>query len=431
MDMQLRTRLVEKYNDRTAVDRYRLETAPTQVPPTFPSDQDATGRTLGDEEIAAVTEVIRSGCLFSVRGTMVKKFEAGFAGMIGIASATASSSGSAALHAAVAAIDPEPGEEIITTSITDMGALTAILAQGAVPVFADVDPLTGNVTAKTILDKISSRTRAIVVTLLFGNPCRMKKIMALAKFKSIPVIEDCAQAFLASVDGQRVGTIGDIGCFSLQQGKHITTGEGGITVTDNAAYARRVKLFVNKAWGYGDTNPDHYFLAPNYRMTELQGAVAFAQLAKLEWVVESRRDTGDLMTRILGKLPGIRTPEVAADSTHVYWKYPLLIDPEVIPGGTVGLSSRLKDHRIVSIPRYIQKPAFECAIFRDQKTFGNSRFPFSLARPEAIDYNRDNYPGTYRYLDRVLVLPWNEKYTEIHLDYLAQSILTAADYPPV
>jgi len=431
MDMQLRSRLLEKYNDRPTPDRFRLDTTATQVPPAFPSDQDASGRTLGAEEIAAVTEVINSGCLFSVRGTMVKKFEAGFARLIGIASATASSSGSAALHAAVAAIDPEPGEEIITTSITDMGALTAILAQGAVPVFADVDPLTGNVTAKTINDKISSRTRAIVVTHLFGNPCRMKKIMALAKFKSIPVIEDCAQAFLASADGKRVGTIGDIGCFSLQQGKHITTGEGGITVSDNPDYARRIKLFVNKAWGYGDTNPDHYFLAPNYRMTELQGAVAFAQLAKLEWVVESRRDTGDLMTRILGNLPGIRTPEVARDSTNVYWKYPLLIDPAVIPGGTVGLSSRLKDHRIVSIPRYIQKPAFECAIFRDQKTFGNSRFPFSLARPEAVDYRREAYPGTYQYLDRVLVLPWNEKYTEIHLDYLAQSILSAADYPTV
>src|SRR4029450_1431718 len=102
----------------------------------------------------------------------------------------------------------------------------------------------------------------------------MGDIMALARAHNIPVIEDCAQAFLARYDGAFVGTIGAIGCFSLQQGKHITTGEGGLVVTNDAALARRMFLFINKAWGYGDAQPDHYFLALNYRMSELQGAVA-------------------------------------------------------------------------------------------------------------------------------------------------------------
>src|SRR5258708_27790112 len=116
----------------------------------------------------------------------------------------------------------------------------------------------------------------------------MRGIMKLCRQRGIAVIEDCAQAFYAKHAGKYVGTLGDIGCFSLQQGKHITTGEGGLVVTNNADYARRMFLFINKAWGYGDPQPDHYFLALNYRMTELQGAVAAAQLEKLERIVELR-----------------------------------------------------------------------------------------------------------------------------------------------
>src|SRR5262245_28483779 len=162
-----------------------------------------------------------------------------------------------------------------------MGALTPVLYQGAIPVFADVDPRTGNVTADTIAACLSDRTRGIVVTHLFGVPCEMEPILQLAKTHRLPVIEDCAQAFLAEYDGQPVGRLGTIGCFSLQQGKHITTGEGGLVTTNDDALAKRVFYFLNKAWGYGDPQPDHYFIALNYRLSELQGAVAVAQLQKL------------------------------------------------------------------------------------------------------------------------------------------------------
>ncbi len=154
---------------------------------------------------------------------------------------------------AVAAIDPEPGDEIVTTSITDMGALTPILYQGAIPVFADVDPRTCNVTAETIEARLSPRTRAIVVTHLFGNPCEMGPIMELAARRGASRSSRTApRPSGARYDGRHVGTIGAIGCFSLQQGKHITTGEGGLVATDDEALARRMFLFINKAWGYGD-----------------------------------------------------------------------------------------------------------------------------------------------------------------------------------
>lgn len=391
----------------------------------LPSDQDSSGRTLGDEELELLRQVIESGTLTSTKGKFVKQLEQQFAQKLGAKHAFACASGTAAIHCAVAAINPEPGDEIITTSITDMGGLTPIIYQGAVPVFADVDPVTYNVTARTIERVISERTKAIIVTHLFGNPCDMGPIMELAKKHNIRVIEDCAQAFLSTYREQHVGTIGDIGCFSLQQGKHITTGEGGIVVSNDDAFARHMFLYINKAWGYGDEKPDHYFAALNYRMSELQGAVALAQLHKLDDVVASRTRLAESLTTKLSGIAGISTPTITANSVHTYWKYCLNVDANMIEGGSPGLGKVLREQGIACAPRYIQKPAFECQVIRDQVTFGTSRWPFSLARPEATDYNRDNFTGTYKALEHVLVLPFNECYTDEHIEFLATAIRDA------
>ena len=389
---------------------------------TLPSDQDASGRTLGEEEIQAVSAALRTGTLTSTKGAFVKELERRWAEEIGASHAHACSHGSAAIHCAVAAINPEPGDEIVTTSITDMGALTPILYQGAIPVFADVDPATCNITAAAIERVLSPRTKAIIATHLLGNPCDMTAIMQLARARNLPVIEDCAQAFHARHQGTPVGVIGDIGCFSLQQGKHITTGEGGLVVTNNPDYARRMFLFINKAWGYGDPAPDHYFLALNYRMTELQGAVAVAQLDKLQAAVEQRVEMANLLSAALQGITGIETPVVAPGDLHTYWKYALQVDGREIPGGSVRLAAELKPLGIFSAPRYIQKPAFQCQIFSEQRTFGESRFPFTLARPEAVNYDRARFPGTFAGLEAVLVLPWNERYQPEHVEFIAAAI---------
>lgn len=395
---------------------------PELSPLTLPSDQNVTGRTLGNEEINALIQVIESGTLTSTKGTFVKQFETEFARTLGLSHGYACSSGSAALHTAIAAIDPEPGDEIVTTSITDMGALTPMIYQGAIPVFADVDPDTYNVTADTIAAAISDKTKAIMVTHLFGNPCDMEPIVQLARSKDIPIIEDCAQAFGATYKDQPIGTLGDIACFSLQQGKHITTGEGGLVVTRDEALARRSFLFINKAWGYGDEKPDHYFAALNYRMNELTGAVALMQLGKLNDSVSSRIQTANLMSELMSEVPGVRTPKIHPKATHTYWKYCLNIDEEVIPGGTDALAAALKQRGVWSAPRYIRKPAFQCQVFAEQRTFGNSGWPFTLARSEAVDYSVKRFPGTFAALAQVLVLPWNEKYTEEHVRYVAEAV---------
>lgn len=394
-------------------------------PLVLPSDQDKSGRTLGVEELEELRRVIESGMLFSVKGTAVKSLEKAFAEKLGVRHAFACSSGSAAVHAAVAAVDPSPGDEIVTTPITDMGALTAIVYQSAIPVFADVDPRTWNVTAATIEPCLSERTKAIVITHLFGNPCDTDPILEMARARGIPVIEDAAQALGAAYKGKPAGALASIGCFSLQQGKHITCGEGGMVVADDDDLARRMFLFINKAWGYGDERPDHYFLAPNYRMSELQGAVTLAQLAKLDGVVGNRIESAARLTALLSDLPGLETPWSHPGGIHSYWKYCLRVDPAVIPAGAVGLASRLKDLGVQSVPRYIQKPAFRCQVFAEQKTFGKSTFPFDLARPEAVDYSEARFPGAFEGLERILVLPWNENYTDEHVNYIAASIRRA------
>ncbi|HTP80328.1 MAG TPA: DegT/DnrJ/EryC1/StrS family aminotransferase [Bacteroidota bacterium] len=388
----------------------------------IPSDLDRTGRDLGSEELEVVGKVLETGCLFSPKGTYVHKLETEFAGRYGRKYAHACSSGSAAVHIAVGAINPNPGDEIVTTSVTDMGALTAILYQGAIPVFCDVDPDSYNVTAETIEKRITNRTKAVIVTHLFGIPCEMGPIMELCNRRGIPVIEDCAQAFDATYEGKPVGTFGKIGCFSFQQGKHMTTGEGGMVVSDDPELARRMFLFINKAWGYGDKNPDHYFLAPNYRINEITGGVALAQLAKLTGVVARRRASAARFTSKISHLSGISPQKRPRNSRPVFWKYCVNIDEQKAGASLNEIAASMREGGISAAPRYIGKPAFECKIFKDKVTFGNSSWPYtdpSRSHLPPVDYDSRNFPGTMKALSQVLVIPWNEFYTDEHVDYIA------------
>ena len=391
----------------------------------LPSDQDASGRSLGDEELELLRDAIASGTLTSTKGSHVSALETRFAEMLGVQVGVACASGTAAVHVAVAAVDPEPGDEIVTTAITDMGALAPLLYQGVVPMFADVDPVTMNVTADTVEAAISDRTRAVIATHLFGMPCDMAGIEAVARRHGIPVIEDCAQAFLARSGGRLVGSIGRIGCFSLQQGKHITTGEGGLVVSDDVELGHHMRRYVNKAWDYWSSPTDHDFLALNYRLSELQGAVGRAQLEKLDAGVAVRIANAVHLNAMLADVPGLTVPEAAPGDVHSYWRYALIIDPAVVPGGPGALAAELKLGGVASAPRYIQKPAFRCGVFVNQKTFGSSRWPFTLARPEALDYSAERFPGTFGALEHVLVLPWNERYTYDDVESLGERIADA------
>jgi len=391
----------------------------------LPSDGDASGRTFGVEESELVERVLQSGTLNSTRGTYVHRFEKEFAAWQGSKHAIACANGSAAVHCAIAALGLSAGDEVITTPITDMGALTPIFYEGAVPVFADVDPDTLNVTAATIEEQLTERTKAIIVTHLFGRPCDMQPIVELACRHDLPIVEDTAQAFGATIDGRKAGRHGLISAFSLQQGKHITTGEGGIVCTDDDELARKVFLFVNKAWGYGDEQPDHYFPALNYRMTELQGAVACGQLPKLDDVIARRRDAARTIRERLSQLHGIACPDDPPNGAHSYWKFAFRVDADVVPGGAVALGKRMRDAGIACAPRYVQKPAFECQLFRDWREHPVSSLPLQhnpRGSAEGPLFERADYPGAIAGLEQVVVLPINERYHEGHAMLVADAI---------
>lgn len=392
----------------------------------LPSDRDASGRELGDKEVGLVEEAIRSGRLSSTWGVFVDRFEWAFAHRMDAACAVACSSGSAAVHAALAALELEAGDEVVTSPITDMGAITPIAYEGAAPVFCDVDPSTGNVTAETIAAAAGPRTRAVVVTHLFGMPCEMAPIVELARARGWRLIEDCAQAPLAEDHGRPVGSFGDLACFSFQQGKHITTGEGGMVTTADEELGRRVRCFVNKGYVVEDDVADHVRLALNYRMTELQGAVGFAQMEKLDDVVEARRRTAAALRDSLEGLAGARPAPERPGAVHVYWRFPLLVDPDVVSGGCSALAYELEERGVPSKPRYVGRPAFECRLFREWR-----RSPVLRAAYEAAGREPPGegvaFPGARAFLDRVLVLPWNEHYDRRHLAWIETALREALE----
>ena len=215
----------------------------------YPDVFSAPGRRIGVEEEEAVLRVLRSGHLWRVDGTDTPALEHEFAELMGTRHAAAFATGTASLHAAVAALDLEPGDEVIVPPITDAGTTIGVIAEGLVPVFADLDPVTGCLTAQTVAAAIGPRTRAVMVVHLFGGGADVEGIAEVCRPRGVRIIEDCAQAYWTRTpSGAVAGTVGDIGCFSLQQSKHVTTGDGGLLITDDPALARRARLFADKGW---------------------------------------------------------------------------------------------------------------------------------------------------------------------------------------
>lgn len=374
----------------------------------FPTVSDPTGRTLGAAEEEAVLAVMRSAKLNSTVGMETRGLERDFAEYYGVGHAVASGSGTSAIHLAVAAVDPDPGDEIITTGLSDAGTVLPILAQNAVPVFADVDPRTGNLDVESVRALISDRTRAIVAVHLFGCPAPVAELRALADAHGIVLIEDCAQAYLTRTgpDGALAGTVGHIGCFSLQQSKHITAGDGGLTITDDDHLGRRARLFADKAWPRDTGERTHLFLGLNYRMTELQSAIARIQLTKLSDVVERRQQTGQELAAALAELPGLDPPPTQG---HSYWQFPVFVDEQAAGGDAFRYAEALAAEGIPATGGYITRPLYLTPVLAEARTYGSSGYPLEQARQE---FAPGLCPVTESLINgRLLVIGWNEQYT--------------------
>ncbi|MGB9619793.1 MAG: DegT/DnrJ/EryC1/StrS family aminotransferase, partial [Armatimonadota bacterium] len=378
----------------------------------LPTVGDISGRGFGEDEIANLTDVIKTGRLFRHGGKYVQQFEKGFAQKLGVKHGIACTSGTAAIHIALGAINPDCGREIITAPITDMGTVAPILFQNCIPVFADLDPVFYTMLPESIESKINEKTAAILVVHLFGQPCDMDPILAIARKHNLPVIEDCCQAYLTQYKGRLSGTMGDIAAFSLQQSKHMTAGDGGIVVTNDDSLAERASLFSDKGWPRTGDIRDYVFLGLNYRMNELTGAVAVAQMGKVESVVERRRAAADMLTRLLADAPGVIPPRVREGCKHSWWLYPLTIDENVVPVSPVDFARALAAEGIGAGHGYIGKPIYMSPALQEPATYGSSKCPYSCPRyGKELTYRPDDCPNTLEILRKMITIPCNEFFT--------------------
>jgi dTDP-4-amino-4,6-dideoxygalactose transaminase len=248
-------------------------------------------------------------------------------------------------------------------------------------------------------------------------------LRAIADRRHVALIEDCAQAYWAEYEGHKVGTLGDLACFSLQQSKHITSGEGGLMVTSKPEYADRAKLFADKAWprttkSLGDSR--FLFLSQNYRMSDLQGAVALGQLPKVEAVVVRRRERAAQLNRGLEGMAGVRAPYVPANTLSSYWLYMLHVEEAELGVGTKEFGDALIAEGVPGWVQYMVNPLYTSPLFAAAQTFGHSAYPFKSFGSQ--EYKQGLCPQAEEALRHVIAVHWNENYTSEHVEQIKSAI---------
>lgn len=298
--------------------------------------------TIGEEEKKAVMKVLDSGNLSQylgawtndfLGGPMVRMFEDRWCEAFGVKHSVSVNSNTSGLFTAIGAIGIKPGDEVIVSPYTMSASAIAPLVYGGIPVFADIDPNTFCMDPKSIEACITPNTRAILVVHIFGHPADMDSIMAIAKKYNLFVIEDCAQAPMGKYKGRFVGTMGDIGVFSLNYHKHIHTGEGGVIITNNTELAERCQMIRNHAENV--TAPREIkdltnLIGYNYRMTEIECAIGTEQLKKLPSLLEQRLENVAFLNEQFAKFPAFELlPLITDGSVNTYYVYPIKFNKEI------------------------------------------------------------------------------------------------------
>jgi len=387
------------------------------------------GNRFGQEEARELLEALEQNTLFYHLGTKVKGFLAAFNEMYGVKYSVATSSGTAAIHVALGAAGVTVGDEVITSPITDQGTVIGILYQNAIPVFADLNPHTYGMDPASIESRITSRTKAIVVVHLAGNASDMDAIMEIARRNGLKVIEDCAQSYLTVYKGKLVGTIGDFGCFSTNDYKHISTGDGGIVVINSED-----ERLYHKAHAFADKNYERFqnsvmkeihYLAPNYRMTELQGAVGIAQLKKLPWICGTRREYGNRISAGLKDLPGISVHQVAEGIQCTYWFYMLRLKEHELRCTRDEFASALAAEGIPNSSGYIPAVIYMQPLFQNRQAYPGSHFPFDM---NGMSYNKGLCPAAEKILETAIRIQISEFYTEQDIEEIIRGVRKVAMY---
>lgn len=380
----------------------------------------------GDVELQRLTAMVHQKSLFYWNAPQNAALQEEFKKHYPLRHLFATSSGSAALHVAIASLRLKPGDEVIVSPLTDMGSLIGILFQQGVPVFTDIDPQTFNTDPEGVLRAITPRTRAIMAVHLAGNPCDMSALNTIAREHGLAVVEDCAQSWGARHQGTPVGLLGDISCYSFNDFKHLSCGDGGIVGTNRDDLGNGLSKWGDKCYDRTTSTRDPEDLAANYRMGEPLAAVAAAQLTRLDSIVARRVRNGTRLTKQLGDIPGLHPPRTRSGDTHSYWFYLFRLELSAFRTSREEFAEALRQQGVAANPGYLPMPVYRYKVFRHHNFFGGT-WPARDLGATTMDYTKVRCPVAEEILSDCITLPINEVMTDTYIDKVARAVRHVAD----
>jgi len=346
----------------------------------------------------------------------VETFERKWANLVGVDHAIAVTNGTVAIQLALNAIGLEPGDEVIVPSLTFGSTATAVVHQGGVPVFADIDRDIYTLDHADLERCLSERTVAVMPVHLYGHPAEMDEILAFAEEHDLAVIEDAAQAHGATYHGETVGSIGDLGCFSFYATKNITTGEGGVVTTDDDEFATELRTLRNHGLAGRDT---HVELGYNYRMSDIHGAIGAAQVDRLEEFNARRTEVSERLRTELADLSWLEPATVREYVDHAYFWAPFEVNEEELGMTGKEVWEALKDHGVETRHRYTT-PLYRQPVFAEYRGF-NGEFPWSENDREH-DYDELHLPNVEEVVGRTLGFPNRPNITDEEVEYVIETV---------
>ncbi|HPY31711.1 MAG TPA: DegT/DnrJ/EryC1/StrS family aminotransferase [Verrucomicrobiota bacterium] len=379
----------------------------------------------GERELAQLGEAVQQPSLYYWRNQQTKLLTQRFQQYYPHEFVQPCSSGSAALHIAVGAAGVAPGDEVITTSVTDIGTVIGVLYQNAVPVFADLLPDTYNPDPADVERKITPRTKAIIVVHLMGNPARLAELKEIADRHNLILIEDCCQAWGARYRGQPITMHGQMSCFSHQDSKHIACGDGGLVTTSDPKLGPLLIKYGDKAVNRLHPADSSNVLAPNYRITELQAAFVAAQLTRLEEIASKRSQLGALLTAELADIPMIQPQRVEAQDRCVHWGYMCRFVPEQARCDRAQFVQALAAEGAPFSAGYIPVPLYGLPMFQNHSFFAG-HWPIKEAGLTTMDYRKVHLPVTEAILKTCMRFPLNEGMDEDYIRLITKAVRKVA-----